>query len=294
MNSRNNYLIILFLLLSAIPVNAEETGVGAWIVIEGLKGFMYAVGDAFNGLGNQTATRNQTETMMVDILSYQVNPYAIPEVQVWVDYVAYGYYIIALVLLILTFGLEVIDPSIFNSIVDARTTQNRFYPVVGYVIIISILGHYGVWLALELNRVACQVIIQYLIIVLPPTADNFLVYFFLSVVTALLIGVFLIRGFLIVVASVVSTFVIIHFFSSEYKIKIWENIISFLKTVFLQPRLLFYFCLGATFINQIPTIFQSIKPFAYLALSYYILKKGYTAVLGDETVRVITKLATRI
>lgn len=292
MKNKNSILVCLFLLLSAIPVHAEETGIGAWIVVDGLKGFIYAAGDAIYGIGNSTATRNQTEAMMVDILLYQVNPYSIPEVQVWRNYVAYGYYIVAILILILTFGFEIINPSIFNNIVNARTTQNKFYPILGYIIIIPLIGHYGLWLVLELNRIICQVISQYLIIILPPTADNFIVYFCLAILTILLLGVFLIRGFLIVVAAIVSTFVIIQFFATDYKVKIKSNISSFIKLVFLQPRLLFYFCIGAIFINQIPVQFEAIKPFTYLALSYYILKKGYTAVLGDEAVKIITKLAT--
>ncbi len=299
MRYRNKFILLaLFLiLLSPIHVFAADAGgngldVGSWVIVKGLEGFTYRVGDMIYGVGDGDS-RNSTQNRILQIITYNVDPYSYPEIQMWRDYTMMLYVIISILLLFFVFVVNKIDISVLDKFFGNDYASNRLYSTIFYIISIPMIAHYGVWVILKLNQVISMVIADYLVLAIPPTANNFIVYILLSITSLGLILVFLVRDIIILITTVLAFLIVIAFFAQDYRTKIKEILYSFIKIVFLQARLLFYFSIGVIFINNLSGVFSIIKPFAYLALSLYILKIGYESVLGDSNVKTIKSTIMR-
>ncbi len=299
MQNRNSLILLtLFLIiLSPIQVFAADAGgngldVGSWVIVKGLEGFTYRVGDMIYGVGDGDS-RNSTQNRILQIITYNVDPYSYPEIQMWRDYTMMLYVIVSILLLFFVFVVNKIDISVLDEFFGNDYASNRLYSTIFYIVSIPMIAHYGIWVILKLNQVISMVIADYLVLAIPPTANNFIVYILLSITALGLVLVFLVRDIIILITTVLAFLIVIAFFAQDYRTKIKEMLYSFIKIVFLQARLLFYFSIGVIFINNLSGVFSIIKPFAYLALSLYILKIGYESVLGDSNVKTIKSTIMR-
>ncbi len=300
MKNRNSLILLALCLIIFSPIHTLATStdgsngldVGAWVIVKGLEGFTYRIGDMIYGVSDG-ADRNSTQNRILQIITYNVDPYSYPEVQMWRDYTMMLYVIISILLLFFVFVVNKIDISVLDKFFGNDYASNRLYSTIFYIVSIPMIAHYGVWIILKLNQVISIVIADYLVLAIPPTADNFIVYLVLSVISLALILVFLVRDIIIILVSILAFLIVIAFFAQDYRTKIKEMLYSFIKIVFLQARLLFYFSIGVIFINNLSGVFSLIQPFTYLALSLYILKIAIESILGDSNVKVIQSTIMR-
>jgi hypothetical protein len=146
---------------------------------------------------------------------------------------------------------------------------------------VPLLSTFGVWVILKLNYVVSALVSHYMLMAIPQTSDNFILYIFMALAFVLLSIVMFVRAIIINIFVAVSIVVGTMYSVTEYRQTVIDYISAFLKIVFLQPRLLLYCALGIVVIENLPPILQTVKSLAYLGLVVFVVKTGYDAVFGS-------------
>lgn len=301
---RNNPFIIGFFLLLVFPIaavigaaadngNNDNIDVGAWMITKGLEGFAYSFGDNIYGItGNNSirTNRSETDTMIINLLAWNVDPYSIQEVRDWQDICAAAFIIIGISALIISFIFMQLDLHSIDDLVGEGYTQNRIIDTLLVIIVVPIISIFGVWIVLQINYIISLFISNYMIMTIPQTSDNFLIYVFMAIAFILLSIVMFIRAIYIVVFAAVSIVVGVFYGARELRQMVVDYVRAFLAIVFLQPKLLLIMVFGLVVISKIPVEIMNLKSAAYFALTVYIGWVGYKTVTGNvitNTVKVI-------
>lgn len=300
---RNNPFIVGFLLLlvlsAAITVATADDGgnnnfdAGTWMISKGLEGFVYLTGDAIYGVAgnnNIRTNRNSTDTMVINLLAWNVDPYSIQEVRDWQDICAAAFIIIGISALMIAFIFMQLDFKSVDDLIGEGYTQNRMIDTLLVIIVVPIISIFGVWVVLKINYIVSIFISNYMIMTIPQTSDNFLIYLFMAIAFVLLsIGMF-IRAIYIVVFAAVSIVVAVFYGVRELRQMVVDYVHAFLAIVFLQPKLLLIMVFGLIVISKIPAVIMNLKIVAYLALVLYLGWVGYKSITGNiitNTVKII-------
>lgn len=288
---KNNPIIIGFILLLILPVissadtgNGDNVDVGTWMITKGLEGFVYSLGDAIYGVtGNSSVrtNRSSTDTMVINLLAWNVDPYSIQEVRDWQDICAVGFIILGISALMIAFIFMQLDLHSIDELIGEGYTQNRMIDTLLVILVIPIISIFGVWIVLKINYIVSMFISNYMIMTIPATSDNFLIYLFMAIAFVLLAIVLFIRAIYIVVFAAISIVVGILYGVHELRQVVVDYVRDFLSIVFLQPKLLLIMCFGLIIISKIPVVIIGLKLIAYLALTLYLGWVGYKAVTGN-------------
>lgn len=300
---RNNlfvgFLLLLIFFSAAVTgaatdnSNNDNIDVGAWMITKGLEGFAYSFGDNLYGItGNSSirTNRSETDTMVINLLAWNVDPYSIQEVRDWQDICAAAFIIIGISTLIISFIFMQLDLHSIDDLVGEGYTQNRIIDTLLVIIVVPIISIFGVWIVLQINYIISLFISNYMIMTIPQTSDNFLTYVFMAIAFILLSIVMFIRAIYIVVFAAVSIVVGVFYGARELRQMVVDYVRAFLAIVFLQPKLLLIMVFGLVVISKIPVEIMNLKSAAYFALTVYIGWVGYKTVTGNvitNTVKVI-------
>jgi hypothetical protein len=278
-------LILCLLLFSIISVSASDNNQSsdalssafAW----GLKGFMYMIGDSIYGLVGDVTDRSKTDTMITELLAYNVDPYSIKQVRDWQDLCAVAFVVIGMGILMFAFIFMRLDVRALDEIIGDGYTQNRLVDALLILLAVPLLSTFGVWVILKLNYVVSTIVSNYMLMAIPQTSDNFILYIFMALEFVLLSIVMFVRAIIIMIFVAVSIVIGTMYSVTEYRQTVIDYVYAFLKIVFLQPRLLLYCALGIVVIENLPPILQTVKSLAYLGLIVFVVKTGYDAVFGS-------------
>ncbi len=300
---RNNLFIVGFLLLlvlsTAVAAAAADDGsnnnldTGTWMITKGLEGFVYSVGDSIYGVAGNNGirtNRSSTDTMVINLLAWNVDPYSIQEVRDWQDICAAAFIIIGISALIIAFIFMQLNFQFIDELIGDGYTQNRMIDTLLVIIVVPIISIFGVWIVLKINYIVSMFISNYMIMTIPQTSDNFLIYLFMAIAFVLVSIVMFIRAIHIVVFTAVSIVIAVFYGVHELRQTIVDYVRAFLAIVFLQPKLLLIMVFGLIVISKIPTVIMPLKLTAYLALVLYIGWVGYKAITGNvitNTVKII-------
>lgn len=255
---------------------------------------MYRIGDSIYGIGgfNVTASnRSATESLFINTLTWNVDPYSYMPVRDWQDYCAAAFMVIGIGALILAFICSRVDIRSIDDLIGEGYTQNRIIDTLLSLLVIPMLAVFGVWVVLKLNYIISVFITDYMIMSIQrPASDNFLIYIFMAITCVILSLVMVIRAIQIVIFTVISLIVGAAWSITELREKVKEYTSSFISIVFLQPKLLFIMLIGVIIISQLPPRMFNLKALAYLALCIYLCWVGYKSVMGD-TITTIVKVA---
>lgn len=267
---------------------------GSSMITRGIEGFMYRIGDSIYGIGgfNVTASnRSATESLFINTLTWNVDPYSYMPVRDWQDYCAAAFMVIGIGALILAFICSRVDIRSIDDLIGEGYTQNRIIDTLLSLLVIPMLAVFGVWVVLKLNYIISVFITDYMIMSIQrPASDNFLIYIFMAITCVILSLVMVIRAIQIVIFTVISLIVGAAWSITELREKVKEYTSSFISIVFLQPKLLFIMLIGVIIISQLPPRMFNLKALAYLALCIYLCWVGYKSVMGD-TITTIVKVA---
>jgi hypothetical protein len=293
---RNNFVIAFILLLIfpifSFPVEAaagnENFDAGTWMITKGLEGFVYSLGDAIYGVtGTAKTNRSETDKMVINLLAWNVDPYSIQEVRDWQDICAAGFMIIGISALIISFIVMQLDFHSIDDIIGEGYTHNKMIDTLLIIIVVPIISIFGVWIVLKINYIVSMFISNYMIMTIPSTADNFLIYFFMAISFIILSIVLFIRAIYIVVFAAISIVVGVLYGVRELKQMVTDYVSAFLSIVFLQPKLLLIMVFGLIVISKIPIVIIGLKAVAYLALTLYLGWVGYKAIAGNAITTIV-------
>jgi hypothetical protein len=294
-------LVLIFVLLFLIPfVHAagdktdDSQDAGASMIQRGVEGFMYRIGDMIYGVGgNSPGNRSSTDNAIVTLLAWNVDPYSFREVREWQDYSAAAFIILGTLALIFAFLYLNLNVQVIDDIVGEGFTQNRIIDTILLLFVIPLMAVFGVWVVLKLNYIISVMIIDYMLMTIPRTSDNFVIYIFMALAFVLLSVAMFIRAIYIVVFVALSLVIGVLYGFSSLREKVTDYVYAFLGIVFLQPKLLFITTFGIVIISQLPLALIGLKSFAYLALVIYLCWVGYNAVLGNGITTAVKVLVLR-
>lgn len=294
--------LILFLILIASLTHVEAANdsiidaigdatsdASASIFSKGMEMFMYKIGDMIYNTPNSNSTsRSATDKKIIELLSFTIDPFAIPEVRIWLDYSMYAYIILGLLVLMISYLLSILDNIIYNPIMDEFIGDgffhNRLIDTIFVLFAVPIMVLFLVWLVLQINYILSYFISDYIIMLFPLTSNNFILYIFMALASLLLSMLMIIRLIIIVFGTSVAIIIGTLFSIQECRPAIIRYAKSWIKLVFLQPTLLFILLTGLIVINSLPVIFYWLQSTAYLALVCYLCWYGYSAIIGNAMI----------
>lgn len=280
------FLIVLCLIL-LVPIssagdltnntNDALSGAVSW----GLEGFMFRIGDSIYGLVGDTHNRSKTDTMITELLAWNIDPYAFKQVRDWQDLCAAAFIVIGIGTLLFAFIFMHFDIQSVDAIIGEGYTQNRLVDTILILLVVPIISIFGVWVVLKINYVISYTVSDYMLLAIPQTSTNFILYNFMSLAFVCLSIVMFVRAIYIVIFATVSIVIGTMYGVTEFRQTVTDYVYAFLKIVFLQPRLLIYCALGIVVIESLPLILQPVKSLAYLGLVVFVVKTGYDAVFSN-------------
>lgn len=289
---KNNLIItvLFFYLVSTVVAAHAATSndgnnmdAGTWMITKGLEGFVYSLGDNIYGIAGEPKTnRSDTELLVINLLRWNVDPFSIQEVRDWQDICAAAFIIIGTSALIISFIFLQLDLHSIDDLVGEGYTQNRLIDTLLVILVVPIVAIFGVWIVLKINYIISVFIGDYMIMAIPSTSDNYIVYLFMAITFVLLSIVLFIRAIYIVVFAAISIVVGILYGVRELRQMVVDYVHAFLAIVFLQPKLLLIMVLGLIIISKMPGVLMGLKSMAYLAMVLYLCWIGYKAVMGNK------------
>ncbi len=259
---------------------------------QGLEGFVYRIGDMIYGVGGVDATnRSITDSMFITMMTQNIDPYSLQPVRDWQNYSAAAFLVIGMLALFIAFISSRVNIKSLDDLIGEGYTQNRIVDTLLCLLVIPIIAIFGVWVVLQLNYIISVFIADYMIMTIPQSSDNFIIYVCMAIAYILLSFVMIIRTILIVIFASVSLIVGVAYSIIELRPKAIEYTKSFISIVFLQSKLLFIMLIGIIVIGYSAFILDpNIRATAYLGLSLYVTWVGYKAIAGD-TMTTIVKVA---
>jgi len=286
-------VIIALILLVGIPntqasfLNATSDA-GAWMVMKGAEGFMYLIGDSIYGVVDTVPNeRSKTDMLITELLAWNVDPYSFREVRDWQDYCAVAFVVIGISVLMVGFVFMRLDIKSIDSLIDDGYTRNRVIDALLILLAVPLLSVFGVWVLLKINYILSYLIVDYMLMTIPQTSNNFVIYIFAGLAFILLSAVMFIRAIYIVFFTAISIVVGVAYGVTELRQTVTDYVYSFIKIVFLQPKLLLILVIGIIVIEKIPLVLINLKPLAYLSLVLYIGYVGYKAVTGNMITNIV-------
>ncbi len=270
----------------------EDINPLGWAVQQGLEGFVYRIGDMIYGVGGVDATnRSITDSMFITMMTQNIDPYSLQPVRDWQNYSAAAFLVIGMLALFIAFISSRVNIKSLDDLIGEGYTQNRIVDTLLCLLVIPIIAIFGVWVVLQLNYIISVFIADYMIMTIPQSSDNFIIYVCMAIAYILLSFVMIIRTILIVIFASVSLIVGVAYSIIELRPKAIEYTKSFISIVFLQSKLLFIMLIGIIVIGYSAFILDpNIRATAYLGLSLYVTWVGYKAIAGD-TMTTIVKVA---
>ncbi len=266
----------------------------AHVFSTGMEMFMYRIGDMIYNTPNSNSTsRSDTNKKIIELLTFTIDPFKIPEVHTWLDYSMYAYVILGLLVLMISYLLSILDNILYNPIMDGLIGDgffhNRLVDTVIVLYAVPILSLFLVWLVLQINYIISYFISDFILMSIPATSNNFMLYIFMAVASFLLSILMIIRSIIIVLGATVVIIIGTLFCIQELRPTILGCAKSWIQIVFLQPILLFITLIGLIVINNLPLIFYQYQATAYLALVAYLCWYGYGSIFRNS-ISNITKI----
>jgi hypothetical protein len=267
-------------------ITGAAADAGASMFMKGMELFMFRVGDMIFGVGSDDNTiqankRSSTDKMILNLMTYNVDPFSIPQVQDWQDYAMAAFVILGILALFIAFIASKIDNQAIDELIGDGFTHNRIVDTTLLLFLVPIISVFGVWVVLKLNYVISAMIGDYMIMTIPQTSNNFVIYIFAGIAFLLLSVVMLIRTIFIVVFVAISLIVGVAYSVTELRPRAVEYIKAWLHMVFLQPYLLLILLIGIIVIEAMPPVLQSFKNPGYVILVFYLAWVGYRAITGN-------------
>lgn len=282
--------ISLILCLLLLPISSVASAASSdnstpdplsWAVAQGARGFMYMIGDSIYGIVGEVTNRNKTDTMITELLAWNIDPFSYKQVRDWQDLCALAFIVLGVGTLLFAFIFMRFDIRSIDAIIGEGYTQNRIVDTLLILLAVPLLSTFGVWVILKLNYVISYMVSDYMLMAIPQTSDNFILYIFMSLAFVCLSIVMFVRAIYIVIFAAVSIVIGTLYAVTEFRQSVTDYVYAFLKIVFLQPRLLLYCALGIVVIENLPPVLQTVKSLAYLGLVIFVVKTGYDAVFGS-------------
>jgi hypothetical protein len=242
---------------------------------------MYMIGDSIYGIVGEVTNRNKTDTMITELLAWNIDPFSYKQVRDWQDLCALAFIVLGVGTLLFAFIFMRFDIRSIDAIIGEGYTQNRIVDTLLILLAVPLLSTFGVWVILKLNYVISYMVSDYMLMAIPQTSDNFILYIFMSLAFVCLSIVMFVRAIYIVIFAAVSIVIGTLYAVTEFRQSVTDYVYAFLKIVFLQPRLLLYCALGIVVIENLPPVLQTVKSLAYLGLVIFVVKTGYDAVFGS-------------
>ncbi len=253
--------------------------------------FVNAIADAILGIADDSTDIPDSEHdhggLITELLTYNVDPFAIKEVRTFQELVSAAFVVIAILLLCAAFLTARLPMQQLDEMIGVGFTENRIIDALIVIIFIPFLAYYGIYYILEINNAVSLMISDYMVMTFPFSSDNFIIYLSMSITFLLLTFVFLIRMVLIVVYTALAILLMLGFVLIEYRETALSYFYSFMKIVFLQPYLLIITVLGLIVIQNLPPSLGILEGAGYVALMLLLLKEGYGAISRDLVQNVI-------
>jgi hypothetical protein len=296
MQRSNAILCLLLILISTVhPTFAAENDaadIGTWMITTALEGFVYRIGDMIYGIGtngNETLVTNRsaTDTLIISLLTWTIDPYEIPEVSQFQDISMVAFVVLGIIALALAYISSNIDIQKIDDYIGEGYTQNRLVDCFIVLLVIPFVFCFGTWVALKLNYVISLMIADYMLLTVPVTSDNFVLYLFMSIAFLFLAAVMLIRAVYIVVFAAISILIGVAYSIVELRQRVTDIIYSFLSILFLQPKILLYATFGMIVIQKFPLILMPLQSFAYFFLACFLAYTGIKTIAGNMVTNVV-------
>jgi len=279
--------------------------VAAAAVKRGADLFTYSIGDSMIDLsGNGTVVnRAETSSLIVNMLSYTVDPFTLDFVKDWWGTSLIFFVVIAIMYICAGGGfalLSTLSPSLMQQLswLDSGRYSSNFeikqwISNVALAILFPLLTYFGLYTILQLCYVVTALLSTTALTMIPATPENIVVYLCMAITYLLLSIIMSIRNIVIVVFCAGGLML-----AALYLIPSLQNLVRhifmyFLLLVFMQPIMIFVAAVGVMLITALPVAMITYKISLFLALMVLLLLIGIILVFGYGTIARMVGIAGR-
>lgn len=271
------FLLFLILILQPHTVSAfdplsDAQQAAANAIKSGFDLFLYGIGDSFYelGSGNSTNNKSETNTMLIQVIGFTIDPYKLDFVIEWQKVFIVSYVMLAIISL-LFHGAKMAAGQVSYTKMTSLVLQGMIFPIAFLL---------ALYLILQINFVITAFIIQSGLTILPLSFENVILYLVMAVIFFILSIIMFARNVIIIFFAAAGLGLVALYFMDELKDFIGSLCKYFLVIVFMQPILLFVLVAGTAFIQVIPPELINYRAIGAIAVGLIVIILAVTMLLG--------------
>jgi hypothetical protein len=296
LNSKLFLAVVIFILISVLPVSAEDSpSYGAQMIESGMKMFANSIGDSMIslGTGNETVNRAETPGLIFKMITYTVDPYTFPWVKKWWNTMLVFYVFVFTAVCIggaTAVLIQKMSPDTLNRIawlLDDKSASFYYQNWLGKMVLgllFPVITLFGVYVILLINYAVSGLITANALNAVPPTIDNMIAYFFMALAYLILTIVFALRNIIIVLFAAGSLGIAALYLIPQLQDFVKSVFVYFIIVVFMQPALIFTAAVGTVFIQNLPPELNMFVSASYMALIILLVAMGLVCIIGKSIV----------
>lgn len=272
-------------------------------VKKGAELFTYFIGDSMIDIGGNgtVANREETPTLIVNMLSYTVDPFSLAFVRDWWGTSLIFFVVVAILYICAGGGFALLSTSFPDVAQNLNwiTGNSGHFEIKKWIsgvmlaLVFPFLTYFGLYIILQLCYVVTALLSTSALSAVPLTASNIIVYLFMAVTFLLLSIIMSIRNIVIVVFCAGGLMLAALYLIPALRSLILNIFMYFLLLVFMQPVMIFVAAIGVMFITSLPPALMIFQPSLLISLMILLLLIGIVIVFGYGTISRMIGLGTK-